>query len=246
MLTRAYYAEWLDVEPALWEEAGLFFVCSPKRDVPQAGYPQRFDLYILHTGTTCIVSYSRRLENEISLLKQEMTGLPSVSELSGQISKRFGGRIKMGNKYRFTSLPGNVDFSVAFPLQSGDYTDYYAFFTAVHPNANPEEWLPEYFAEMVKEGYCWGIKQDGRLITVTDAPELPYLKDQVVELGIHTLPSYRGQGFAKKAAAACVNDIERAGKTPLWSCVESNHASIALAESLGFALFAKEISVSIP
>ena len=58
--------------------------------------------------------------------------------------------------------------------------------------------------------------------------------DDELELGIETHPDARRQGLATAAAARMIEDLLAEGITPVWSCRESNHGSVALATKLGF------------
>ena len=56
-----------------------------------------------------------------------------------------------------------------------------------------------------------------------------------LEIGIETLPEYRGRGLAALACAALVDHCLARGVEPVWACRLDNTASHRLAESLGFA-----------
>jgi len=54
------------------------------------------------------------------------------------------------------------------------------------------------------------------------------------DLAIDTLASYRRRGFARATAAFLIRHLEQRGIKPVWGALETNRASIDLAESLGF------------
>lgn len=54
------------------------------------------------------------------------------------------------------------------------------------------------------------------------------------EIGIETHPDARGRGLATAVAARMIEHLSEHGITPVWSCRESDHASVALARKLGF------------
>jgi GNAT superfamily N-acetyltransferase len=54
------------------------------------------------------------------------------------------------------------------------------------------------------------------------------------DMSIDTLDEYRQRGIATAVAAAMVDAVVAAGKTPVWGAVESNQASLRLAAKLGF------------
>lgn len=61
-----------------------------------------------------------------------------------------------------------------------------------------------------------------------------YLDDTHMEIGVETLPDYRGRGHAQRACARLISDCIQRGLTPVWSCRTENEGSFRLAERLGF------------
>ena len=55
-----------------------------------------------------------------------------------------------------------------------------------------------------------------------------------IEIGIETLPEYRGTGLATLACTALINHCLTTGLEPVWSCSATNTGSRALARRLGF------------
>ncbi|NLV91731.1 MAG: GNAT family N-acetyltransferase [Firmicutes bacterium] len=94
-------------------------------------------------------------------------------------------------------------------------------------------------------GLSWGVYRDGRLASATDAPDVPFMKDVVVEMGINTLPEYPRQGLAKTVTGALIKYLLERGRVPLWSCSSDKFASQGLAASLGFVRFADVIAVTL-
>lgn len=62
-----------------------------------------------------------------------------------------------------------------------------------------------------------------------------YASGNNFELGVATAAEHRNQGFATRAAAACVELCVEKGLIPHWHCWDDNAPSIAVAEKLGFA-----------
>jgi predicted GNAT family acetyltransferase len=73
---------------------------------------------------------------------------------------------------------------------------------------------------------------------------MPYMEDKVHEIGINTLPEYRGKGYAKAATFACIKACIEKGKCPIWSCGINNVASEKLAYSVGFRKLADVLTIS--
>jgi hypothetical protein len=54
------------------------------------------------------------------------------------------------------------------------------------------------------------------------------------DIGVFTLADWRNQGLATATAAIVAQGIQETGRTPIWSTGEDNHASMNVAEKLGF------------
>ncbi|HEX6385418.1 MAG TPA: GNAT family N-acetyltransferase [Anaerolineae bacterium] len=54
------------------------------------------------------------------------------------------------------------------------------------------------------------------------------------DIGVQTLPQWRGRGFAPAAAAIVAREAQASGRIPVWSCGENNRASLRVAQKLGF------------
>jgi uncharacterized protein (TIGR02996 family) len=55
------------------------------------------------------------------------------------------------------------------------------------------------------------------------------------DISIDTVEAYRGRGLAKLTAAALIDIEQRGGRRAVWSALESNAPSLAVARALGFA-----------
>ena len=83
-------------------------------------------------------------------------------------------------------------------------------------------------------GRFLGIRIDGRLAAM--AGERLHLPGYTEVSGVCTHPDYRGRGLARRLSAAVAVAIEARGERPFLHAWHSNHAAIALYESLGFVL----------
>lgn len=69
---------------------------------------------------------------------------------------------------------------------------------------------------------------------------MPYLPDFIQEIGINTLPDYRGPRYTQLAATACLQSILSSKKCPIWSCEPSRR----LTSSIGFKKLADVLTIS--
>lgn len=63
------------------------------------------------------------------------------------------------------------------------------------------------------------------------------------DIGVATLPAWRGRGFASAAAALVAQGVQGAGQIPMWSTGVDNQASRRVARKLGFVEVARRTYV---
>jgi RimJ/RimL family protein N-acetyltransferase len=241
-VTKQHYAQWLSADPALLDQCGELCFYSPERDTSQAGYPQPFDLYGYFSHQTKILTYGNKLAKHAGWLQNSCKVSHDVEVFKNLVKENLGIQLQHDYKYYFTQLPPNMDKSQARQLTVEDYPAYLRFFKAQYPDSDAETWLFDYFSAITAKGYVFGLFINGALVCASDAPEMPYLKESVVELGINILFPYRGNGYAKIVLSAALDFMTDLGKTPIVSCASSNLASQKLIESVGFKKLADVVS----
>ncbi len=85
-----------------------------------------------------------------------------------------------------------------------------------------------------KIGCGYGVVYDGKVVAVCFTSFIDDEKNW--ELGVYTLPEYRGRGHAKEATIRLLEKCRKHGVRPYWDCMETNTSSHRLAVGLGFSL----------
>lgn len=232
-----YYAHWLDLPSAVFDSSGVIVKVSPKRDLTLPGYQAPFLLYCLLRNNTVVLSCSPSLNSTLPVVLTTLKGDGTLSDKINAI-KQMLPTIGHALKFYYKEQMAPIDTVDAVQLEQKHYDQFLAFYKSHSMQNYPDEWLRPYYISLVERGYCFGIFKDGLLVSATDAPDMPYMADRVVEIGINTLKEFRGKGYAKIAVAAMIKYLVQSGKTPLWSCAASNKASARLALAVGFAEFA--------
>ena len=80
----------------------------------------------------------------------------------------------------------------------------------------------------------YGVKVDGKLVSLAVTHESPEECETVVEVGVETIPAMRGKGFATACLAALAKDLITCGMTVEYRCQRYNEASRHVALAAGF------------
>ncbi len=241
--TLEYYSKWLGQNEILIQDFdGVRYLYAKERNEVPYGYGCAFDIYIFVMGNNVVVSYGDKAKEKINELQNGMAG-SSVEEIKLLIREIYEKKPKHNVKYVLHKI-FTADESVKV-LTYEDYEKYEEFFQKCNPKGGSFGWLREYFEEMVQEHMCVGVFDKEVLVSCTDAPGMAYMPDKVQEIGINTLPEYRGRGYAAKVCRKCVLEMIENGKIPQWSTSVDNMASQKLAEKTGFVKLADVITVTL-
>ena len=223
--TNEFYSYFCGVDISKVKQ-GIHFVCSPERDMELKGFGCKYMLYIFVKDDVCIVSYSPKYKESIDKLRQCNIG---------EILRLLNQEVKLKKMQLMIFAEEKVKaYGEAKVLEEADYPLYEVFFRKTFPKANPKGWLFEYFIEKAAKGYFTGYIVNDALVSVCDAPDMPYMEDIIQHTGIQTLKDERRKGYAKCTAALAAHHLIGKGVCPQWECRVDNIASIELAQSIGY------------
>lgn len=243
--TNQYYAHWLGIPSLAADEPAPGAICyqySEERNHAQYGYGTPFDVYALVQENRVVLSYGEKAKPAIAELQSRFSQVPSAKELQEVLSDVYHKQAAHSIKYVYSGYTQSPPVA-AKTLSMADWPAFHTFFLTISPGDS--DWIREYFEDMIKESACAGAFEDGRLVSCTDAPGMPYMAGEVHEIGINTLPGFRKKGYAQAACAQCIQNITEKGKCPIWSTGSDNAASQRLAEKLGFVKYADVLTITI-
>lgn len=234
-VTEQYYSCWLGTELSSLRPWELRCVYSEERNHAQYGYGKPFDLLLFLWADRAALSYGTKAAAGVRRLTEALRGDPGRERISDLIFQIYKKQPERGVKYLYGGA-GKASGSQARVLQQADFPLLLDFYQkrAARPQACSWEWLEPYFNQHAGDGFFCAVFQDGQIASCTDAPGMPYMPDSVQEVGIYTLPAYRGNGYAAQACAAAVRSIRSSGRCPQWSTTQDNLASQKLAVRAGF------------
>jgi len=225
MITNEFYSCFCELDLSKAKN-GVSFVCSDSRNDEVRGFGCKYSIYILVKEDVCVVSYAPQYADFFKNLQDS-----SAVDILTAVDTSF--KIKKMQLMKFKQECVQ-DFGNAKVLKKSDYPLYEEFFRLASPTADPTGWLQEYFEEKVEKEYFTGYFVNDKLVSVCDAPDMPYMEDIIQHTGIVTLKNERRKGYAKLTAALAAHHLIENRICPQWECHVENTASIALAESIGY------------
>lgn len=87
--------------------------------------------------------------------------------------------------------------------------------------------------EFLKSGIGYCLVKDNVIVSFCISA---YTYDEKVEFVLKTSEIFRGRGFGKSVASACVEKAVKSGKQVEWQCDNDNVPATRLADSLGFEI----------
>jgi len=241
-ITNEYYTKWLGVEKTVLNKSGVIKVYSEERNKKQIGYSKKYDLFIFCQDTKVIISYGDSVADTIDDLVNEIKTAGNMQDIIEAIEKQYNKVPTHNIKFVYNQIP-NID-SHAKQLTYTDYELYRDFFLKCNPCENCD-WLKEYYDGMVEKELCFGVFENGIIVSATDLPNMPYMQQKVQEIGINTLPEYRGKNYATIACVTAVEKMISKDIYPQWSTSVHNIASQQLAYKVGFNKFADTLTISL-
>lgn len=84
---------------------------------------------------------------------------------------------------------------------------------------------------LLEDGIAAGAIVDDALVAIAHTFAIT---EGHADISVATLTSFQGRGYATAAASLVARALQSNGRTPVWSCGETNEASLRVARKLGF------------
>jgi hypothetical protein len=220
-ITYEYYSHWAGVNMTP-EKEGIFINYDPERDIIPKGYSQSMDVYVFANDNLMAVSYGNRAKEKIEKIADKIKENRNIDGLRVLLEKAFAANVGKNIKYIYRN---RLESSVPAVILNAAHCDLFLeFFREVNPNNKDYSWVKEYYLEIASKNYCHGIIIDNKLVSATNAPDMPYMQELVQEIGINTLKEYRGKGYARAACISLINELLSNNICPMWSTDEKKHS----------------------
>jgi GNAT superfamily N-acetyltransferase len=178
-------------------------------------YPYNWDSVLRELFTDKLVRSSEKADKDFS----------GIIELNTRINFKF-------NREKFTAFKAS---------QAVDGLDIRRSGLEIYHEMNGSV-VPRYFWEnaesFIDRGAGYSLYHKNQLACTAYSA---FVMDHMLELGIETIPEFRGKGYAQQTCAALIDYCLDNGYEPVWACKLENTGSYKLAQKIGF-----EPSAEIP
>lgn len=130
-------------------------------------------------------------------------------------------------------------------LQDSDVELFVKMKLDLYPECDPDDLATE-IQRNIKDGITFGVFQEGKLVSVSEASAIGHMQDLIEEVGVETLPEYQGRGYGKTVISAMTKAILDIGRIPIYRCSSKNEGSIRLAKAIKYEKYADIIQFRKP
>lgn len=128
------------------------------------------------------------------------------------------------------AVPSSIEGSLE-PVSIGAAHDDVHPLTAADLSRVESELVPELELALSRGALARARTHDGEIVSVA---YVVTATEAFADLGVDTRAAHRRRGYARAVTASLVAAVIASGRTPVMGALDSNRASIALADSLGF------------
>ncbi len=178
-------------------------------------FPEKWDDVLSDLFEDCSVSSSKNTNNNFE----------GVIELNTRVNFRF-------NTHKYNEFKQNLPI-LAHAIVCTDRDLFHAMKGSVIPS---NFW--DSADDFIAEGVGFSLIAENQLACTAYSA---FIFDYMLELGMETIPRFRGKGFAKHTCARLIDFCLENKYEPVWACRLENTGSFRLAQALGF-----EPTVEIP
>jgi len=157
-------------------------------------------------------------KNDIINSKENINDTHNKIELNSRVNFKFN--VNLYKKFKEKNIPKKLD------IKSTNKNEYDNMKGSVIPSKfwnNSNEFL--------EKGVGFSLYHDNNLATTAFSA---FITETKLELGMETLPAFRGKGFAQYICSALIDYCIENNYEPIWACRSENIGSYKLAIKLGF------------
>jgi len=237
-----YFSIYLCYPISQVEESQIIPVSCNRRLKPEVGWSHTVAIWVQIFRERAVISIRPDL---FESLKKILIVVPEISQLY-----TLEWRKKIGSLIGSEETDGLVHVLYCTPvhlrlfqvpecrkLQDSDIELYLKMKLDLYPEYD-SNYLVRDIQRNIKDGIAFGVFQEGRLVSVSEAPAIGHMQGLIEEVSVDTLPEYRRRGYGKAVISAMTKAILDIERIPIYECSFKNEASIRLAKAIGYEKYA--------
>jgi len=107
----------------------------------------------------------------------------------------------------------------------------------LNPNCDPDA-LARDIKRNITDGIAFGVFLKGDLVSVSDAPAIGPMQNEIEEVGVETSPDCLRRGYGKAVLSSMTREILDIGRVPVCRYGANKEASHRLARAVGYMKYA--------
>jgi len=243
-----YFSVYLDHPISQVKPGEVIAVASSRREREEVGWGYTVAIWVHLWQARAIISVRPDLFEKLQALLAER---PAPEELrTPEWRTRLGSLLKPGEQSRLVHVlycrPERLRLFTrpeCRQLREADVEAFVKLKLTLYPECDPE-CLATDILRNIRDGIAFGCFHEGQLVSVTEAPAIGHMQDLIEELGVDTLPEYRGRGYGKAVVSATTKAILDLGRIPVARIGAANEPALRLAASVGYEKYADIIEFS--
>lgn len=243
--TAEFFSGYLDCDLVGIAPREMQVVVSDRRERPELNYADVFALWLVVFENRAAVSVQAQLYKPVKRVLDRY----GVGRLRDQ--RCLDELIRLVDKHR--SLLGELS-TASGPIHSCSEEGFRPRLTrpcrtvtlADLPTLREIGLYEDWLETSVVTGTCQAALDNDRPVALCGTYDVPHLEDRVADIGlVGTIDSHRRLGYGSTVLSATTSAVLATGRTPVHNTSDSNVASIATAQAVGYREFGWNFRVRI-
>jgi hypothetical protein len=242
----SFFDEYLGCDLAAMGPGEVVVAGSSRRYAPEPHHGHVFALWLVASGNRCAISVQKELVWPVQQVIKgaDVEGLTGVAgrTLLAQTVARL-----LGDKERVTTGSGPILYCTSGSVRVWNVHPCRPFAPSDLPEATACGLYGTYLEPSVADRTCYVALDGPRPVSLSGTLPAAHMAAEIADLCVPgTLETHRRQGYAKTAVSHTTKAILATGRIPVYITSDRNKASIATAESVGYAQYGWEFRVQLP
>ncbi len=240
-----FFSVYLECDLSNVTPGRAWIIPSNRREIPELHYENPFPLWLIATGSRCVISVQPALEAPLKKLIARMPlaifHLPQGRRMMLETVAR-----ALNASGRVSAVSGPILFATRGTFRSVELHPCRPITTADIPALQKAGLYDTCLNKSIAEGTCYAAFDGASPVSLAGTWEVPHLQDQIAEMCVPgTIPSKRREGYGKSCLSFATRAVINSGRIPLYLTSDLNPASIATARAVGYQPYGRQFRIEI-